>query len=200
MRHVVFGLDFVLVCVAVLCSHVNGLQIDDGRYESEASLEKRFGRRYLQLKNLPEVPLESVVLAWDFPTNIVSEGTVYHVERTTVDGDFEISSLTNSVVLASGTVTRMSSARYARVCGCGLMAASNQGVAARVLQTAIRPLDSRTNNFYISNLKLREDGEEVLVYNNLLISIQGTNKYCFARALLNAGLPDGIPKLLPTSP
>lgn len=152
------------------------------------------GRNLMSMMGVPDAADVGKVGTWSLPTSLVVNAQTYRVNVDDIScGEFKICTQKDAAdPLVWGSVIMETSALNARrIPFAGFATYSSASMYSICRSIEVMPIGNTTNMLYVSYKRNRVGASSYLVHKNLLISMRGiTNRFDFAVALLNAGLPE----------
>ena len=135
---------------------------------------------------------ERLASEWNFPTSLGVNAQRYVLAGTDDDGFFTVKSESNSTSYeVRGKIIRTPDVQTARRIVFAYLATCNVPIDVITEHVVLTPFDAHTNGFYAALNPQSRSTRSYLATKGLFMYIQGvSNRFDFATALLNAGLPE----------
>lgn len=129
---------------------------------------------------------------WNFPTSLVVNTQRYILTGTEDDGLFSVKSESSSTSYeVRGKIIRTPDVQTARRMAFAYLATCNVPIDVIAEHVVLTPFDANTNGFYAALNPQSRSTRSFLASKGLFMYIHGgSNRFDFATALLNAGLPE----------
>lgn len=183
----------IVVALAVVCAvSCFSLPIVHSRLASSGFYESGKGDMLMSYFHIGDGHDDKLASEWRFPTSLVVNAETYLLSGTDDDGCFTVKDETNSTsYVVEGRIMRTPDVQTARRRVFAHLATCNLPVDTIAEHIVLTPFDTHTNGFYAALNPQSRSTRSYLASKGLFMYIEGvSNRFDFAIALLNAGLPE----------